>query len=263
MNNLPASTGWDWLKQGVGLFRKQPAALTTLLFATVLFSLLLGLVPLFGPLLGPVLVPSLSMAVMQACLMIENGQRVTLSVLLTGFRKPALAALCKVGLVYLGVWIVEMVVVALTLGPEFFQKVVESRQMAKDEAQLMAAAPVFMTFFCIMMLNLVIMITLYFAGPLTYWKQMSTGKALFYSFFAVVRTARVFLVLLLAWFGLFFVLVWIAQLLFRDFWIGQVVVMWVVFLFVLLLQCAMYAGYRTIFGKPAEGSEPGFSSKGL
>lgn len=249
MNKLPASTGWDWLKQGIGLFRKQPAALTTLLFATILFSLLLGLIPLFGPLLGPVLVPSLSMAVMQACLMIENGERVTLPVLLTGFRKPALASLCKVGLVYLGVWIIEMIVMSLTLGPEFLQKVVETRS-AKDEAEIMAAAPIIMTFFCIMLLNLVIMITLYFAAPLTYWKHMPTGKALFYSFFAVVRTARVFLVLLAAWFGLFFILVWIAQLLFHNIWIGQVVVMWVVFLFVLLLQCAMYAGYRTIFGKP-------------
>jgi len=249
MNTLPASTGWDWLKQGMALFRKQPAALTTLLFATVLFSLLLGLVPLFGPLLGPVLVPSLSMAVMQACLMIENGERVTLSVLMTGFRKPALASLCKVGVIYLGVWVVEMVVMALTLGPEFLQKVVEAGQ-TKDEAQIRAAAPAMMTFFCIMLLNLVIMVTLYFAAPLTYWKQMSTGKALFYSFFAVMRTARVFLVLLLAWFGLFFALAWVAQWLFGDLWLGRVVLMWMTFLFVLLLQCAMYAGYRTIFGKP-------------
>ena len=249
MNNLPASTGWDWLKQGIGLFRKQPAALTTLLFATILFSLLLGIIPLFGPLLGPVLVPSLSMAVMQACLMIENGERVNLSVLMTGFRKPALAALCKIGLVYLGVWLVEMLVVAMTLGPEFLQKVAEGSQ-AKDEAEIMAAAPQIMTFFCIMLLNLVIMITLYFAAPLTYWKQMSTGKALFYSFFAVVRTVRVFIVLLVAWFALFFIVVWIAQLLLGNAWFGRVIVMWMVFLFVLLLQCAMYAGYRTIFGKP-------------
>jgi hypothetical protein len=26
--------------------------------------------------------------------------------------------------------------------------------------------------------------------------------------------------------------------------------MWIIFLFILLLQCAMYVGYRQIFGKP-------------
>jgi hypothetical protein len=48
------------------------------------------------------------MAFMQACLMIENGERVTPAVLLTGFRKPVLAALCKIGLVYLAVSLVLM-----------------------------------------------------------------------------------------------------------------------------------------------------------
>jgi hypothetical protein len=37
----------------------------------------------------------------------------------------------------------------------------------------------------------------------------------------------------------------------------RVVIMWLIFLFILLLQCAMYAGYRQIFGKPADGSPTG------
>ncbi len=66
-----------------------------------------------------------------------------------------------------------------------------------------------------------------------------------------------FLVLLLAWFGLFFLLAWVVQTLFGGAVIGRVVTMWLVFLFVLLLQCAMYAGYRTIFGKPYDkGAQP-------
>jgi hypothetical protein len=44
----------------------------------------------------------------------------------------------------------------------------------------------------------------------------------------------------------------ITAYIFRDPALGQVVLMWLMFLFVLLLQCAMYAGYRTIFGKPVE-----------
>ncbi|MDB5755465.1 MAG: hypothetical protein JWR56_1893, partial [Massilia sp.] len=77
MSAIPAKTGWTWLKEGIGLFRKQPAALTMLLFANVLFSLVIGAVPLLGQIAAVVLIPSFSMSFMQACLMIEHGQRVT------------------------------------------------------------------------------------------------------------------------------------------------------------------------------------------
>ncbi len=87
MNNMPAITGWNWLKEGTALFRKQPAALTTLLFANILISLLISAVPLLGPLMAMVLIPSFSLAFMKACLMIENGERVTPAVVMTGFQQ--------------------------------------------------------------------------------------------------------------------------------------------------------------------------------
>ncbi|HEX8788637.1 MAG TPA: BPSS1780 family membrane protein [Telluria sp.] len=252
MSTLPARTGWDWLKQGMALFRKQPAALTTLLFANVLASIFLSFVPVLGPLLGPVLIPSFSIAFMQACLMIENGDRVTPAVLLTGFRRPALGALCKIGLIYLGVWMTEMVIVVLVLGPEFFEEIARRQIDAKAAAEPMSTGV--LVFFLIALLNMGMLVMLYFAAPLAYWKRMATGKALFYSFFAVVRSARVFLVLLAAWFGILLALVMVAFTVFGDAALGRVVGMWLIFLFVLLLQCAMYAGYRTIFGKPVDGT---------
>jgi hypothetical protein len=249
MSTLPASTGWAWLKQGADLFRKQPAALTTLLFANILLSAFLSVVPLLGPLLSTVMIPSLSIAYMQACLMIENGSRVTPAVLLTGFRQPALAALCKIGLIYVGVAVVEMAAITLLLGPEFIEKVA-ARQADPKAAE--SVSPEVLAFLAIGLVNMVMMVTLYFAAPLAYWKRMTTGKALFYSFFAVVRAARVFLVLLLAWFGILMALVMIVLGLSGDAVIGRIVAIWLVFLFMLLLQCALYAGYRTIFGKPAD-----------
>lgn len=247
MNNLPARTGWDWLKQGIGLFRKQPAALTTLLFANILFSIGLSAVPFLGPVLAVVLIPSFSMAFMQACLMIENGDRVTPSVLLTGFRRPALVALCKLGLVYLGVSILLMLVMRLAVPTELLQQMATPPDPKTgpqvEPSQLLA-------FFGVFLLDVAALVALCFAAPLTYWKHMGPGKATFYSFFAVVRTARVFFVMLAAWFAIFFAVCIVAALLFGDAALGRVVIMWLIFLFVLLLQCAMYAGYRTIFGKP-------------
>ena len=249
MNDLPARTGWEWLKQGIGLFRKQPAALTTLLFANILFSIGLSAVPILGSVLAVVLIPSFTMAFMQACLMIENGDRVTPAVLLTGFRQPALAALCKLGLVYLAVSLLMMVITRLAIPPEVIMQMMP-RPDAKTPPTIQTSH--MLALFGVFLLDVAVLVTLCFAAPLTYWKHMGPGKATFYSFFAVIRTARPFLVLLAAWFAIFFGVCILAALLFGDAALGRVVLMWLIFLFVLLLQCAMYAGYRTIFGKPAE-----------
>jgi hypothetical protein len=248
MNKMPAITGWAWLKAGARLFRKQPAALTMLLFANILISLTIGGVPVLGPLLVVVLIPSFSVAFMRACLMIENGKRVTPGVLLSGFRKPAIGPLCKIGLIYLGVSVVLTVLGKLLVDASFWQQVSSARQVDPKDVQVAASDVIGML--GIILLELAAVMSLSFAAPLTFWQKMKAGKATFYSFFAVLKSARVFLVLLLAWFALFFGVVFVVALIFGAADIGRVVLMWIVFLFVLLLQCAMYAGYREIFGKP-------------
>jgi hypothetical protein len=248
MNDLPARTGWEWLKQGVGLFRKQPAALMTLLFANILFSIGLSAVPFLGSVLAVVLIPSFSMAFMQACLMIDNGERVTPRVLLTGFRKPQVVALCKVGLVYLGVSVLLALVARLVIDESFWEQVAGSQS---DPAKVQVQGSDMLAMFGVFVLDLAALMSLAFAAPLAYWQNMGPGKATFYSFFAVVKSARVFAVLLAAWFALFFGICFIVALIFGPANFARVVIMWLIFLFVLLLQCAIYAGYRQIFGKPS------------
>jgi hypothetical protein len=251
MNNMPAITGWNWLKQGTGLFRKQPAALTTLLFANILFSLLISAVPLLGKMVAVVLIPSFSMAFMKACLMIENGERVTPAVLLTGFRKPVFKALCTIGLIYLGASLLLTLLTSVAIDPSFWQQVSQPVDPAAPPqvhvSDLLAMLGIFI-------LDVAVLIALAFAAPLTYWQQMGPGKATFYSFFAVLKSARVFIVLLMTWFAIFFVVCFIVALVLGGSSLARVAIMWLIFLFVLLLQCAMYAGYRQIFGKPGDTS---------
>jgi hypothetical protein len=249
MNKLPARTGWEWLKGGMGLFRKQPAALTTLLFASILMAIGISAVPIVGPIVVVVLIPSFSMAFMQACLMIDNGDKVTPAVLLTGFRKPALAGLCKVGVIYLGVFLV-LTLVALAITPESLRQLPGNIKLDPKDKLPFTLGDV-MTVFGLLILETVSLLTLCFAAPLTYWKRMGPGKATFYSFFAVIRSARVFGVLLLSWFGIFTAITFVVVNLFSAIALAQVVLMWLMFLFILFLQCAIYAGYRDIFGKPA------------
>jgi len=253
MNNLPARTGWEWLKRGMLLFRRQPGALTTLLFASILLAIGISAVPYIGPFIMVMLIPSFSMAFMQACLMIENGDRVTPGVLLTGFRKPALAGLCKVGVIYLGVFLV-LNVVALVMTPESLRHLPQNIKIEAGDKLPFTFGDV-MTLFGFLILETVTLLTLCFAAPLTYWKRMGPGKATFYSFFAVIRSARVFGVLLLSWFGIFTAITILVVNLFSTIMLAQVVMIWLMFLFIMFLQCALYAGYEDIFGKPVAGQE--------
>jgi len=250
MNNLPARTGWDWLKRGIGLFRKQPGALTTLLFASILLAIGISALPYIGPIIVVVLIPSFSMAFMQACLMIDNGERVTPGVLLTGFRKPVLGGLCKIGVIYLAVFLV-LTLAALMFTPESLRQLPGNIRIDPKEKLPFTVADV-MAVFGLLILETVSLLTLCFAAPLACWKRMGPGKATFYSFFAVVRSARVFGVLLLSWFGIFTAITFLVVNLFSQIALAQVVLMWLMFLFVMFLQCAIYAGYRDIFGTPVD-----------
>ena len=246
---MPAITGWNWLKEGTALFRKQPAALTTLLFANILINLLIGVVPLLGPLLAMVLIPSFSLAFMKACLMIENGERVTPAVVMTGFKKPVLAELCKIGLVYLGLSVVLTVLARMVVDFDLIQQVL---QPADPKNVPPVPSWEFVKMFALSALNASVLIALSFAPPLVYWQKMAPGKAIFYSFFAVLKSARVFLVLLASWLGFMLLGLFVIVIIVGTSTLARVLMMWLVFLFVLLLQCAMYAGYRQIFGKPVD-----------
>jgi len=250
MTKIPAHTGWLWLKEGVGLFRKQPAALTTLLFANILIMAMLGMVPIVGMLLA-VLIPSLTIAYMQACLMIDNGQRVTPAVLMTGFRQPALARLCKVGLIYLAVSVILTLLLHLTVDPADLPQIApQADPKAVQRVPMSFGSSLAMLF--LFALNASVLISLSFAAPLTYWQEMGPGKAAFYSFFAVLKNARVFIALLMSWFGIMLGVWFVLLLILGNGKASLVAMLWTAFLFMLLLQCALYVGYRHIFGKPAD-----------
>lgn len=239
---IAASTGWLWLKQGLALFRQQPAALTTLLFANVLFALMLQAIPFFGQFIAVLLIPPLSMGVMQACLLIDHKQRVTMPVLLTGFQKPLIFTLCKIGMAYL------VVLELFALPGQFLLRDAVRSGAVKTIADLDGG--VLLILMVCGLLQTFAGVALLFAAPLATWQKMPAGKALFYSFFAVWRSARVFVVMLLAWLGLIMAVSLIPSALLGQSTIGFVVMAWIGFIFILLLQCAMYASYRQIFGVP-------------
>jgi hypothetical protein len=202
---------------------------------------------LIGMLLAFILIPCFGMAIQQACLMIDNGQRVPPSVLLTGFRKDTIGALCKLGAVYLALFVVLMLAVSPWIDANSIQQAAKMAQ-AKQTPELDKGTQ--LALFAFVFLFAFAMLALCFAPALTYWKRMPTFKAIFYSVFAIIGSLRPVLVMVATWLAIHWTLVGTVGLLLGGSQLVVVVVMWINLISTLILQCAIFAAYKQIMGAP-------------
>lgn len=246
MNKLPASTGWLWIKQGVALFMKQPGGLTMLVVAYSFLMQVCSIVPLIGPLATMVLMPVFGVGFMYAYGQVEQNKRVTISMLFIAFRSPQLRRLIALGALYLAAMALLGVITWLHTGDLLLQ--IQKSAISIDDAGKQINMPAMV--FWMMVVTIPTGMALFFSPLLVHSQQMKVGKALFYSFFAIVRTAAAFTVFLLAWMGIFMLFTQI-----MNFILGQamlVVVMRAIFLPLLFVvyQCSAYASYKQFFGSP-------------
>lgn len=251
MEKLPAKTGWNWIKEGFALFRKQPAETSTLFLAYMFLMLALSIIPLLGQLLPLILVPIFSMSFMQACVSIEHGKRVYPNLLLIGFRSPTLKNLLILGCLYLAAAVIAVAASALIDGGLFWMMVTGQTALDTKEIQnsnlslgmLFSAAiytPAAMAF--------------WYAAPLIMWKKMPVSKAIFYSFFAVWREMKAFTVFALAWVAIGVLLPAIVSVLIAQL-AGNASVTIMVLLplsivLTVIMYCSFYPTYTHVFGKP-------------
>ena len=249
MEKLPAKTGWLWVKQGFGLFCKQPGGLSTLFLGYMFFMLVVSILPLLGQLLPVILVPVFSMAFMQACLYIEQKKRVFPNLLLTGFRKPAAATLFTLGLLYLVVALLAIGASALVDGGVFWQLVtgqIDAKAPLARESNMGGAI------FIAIIVYIPAAMAFCFAAPLIYWQKMSLVKAIFFSFFSVLRSAKAFMLFALAWFAISVIGSQIVILVFGRSEMAMMVMLPLSVLLTVVMHCSFYASYRQIFGTPVE-----------
>jgi hypothetical protein len=78
--------GWAWLREGLQLWRRNPALLTFATFGYLLSIIVISLVPLLGQLVASLLMPALSVGVLNACRAIDGGRKTGPDVLFSGFK---------------------------------------------------------------------------------------------------------------------------------------------------------------------------------
>jgi len=247
MSQRKASAGWGWIKGGFGMLRKQPGELSTMLMGYMCALLVFSLIPLIGPLLPAILMPMLSVAFMRAGAHIELGKRAMPSLLLSGFRQPVVKPLVALGFVNLVVMGLA-IAIFLMVNDGTYVKVVTG-ELARD-ADEVRDSNFGMSLLSALLFYVPFGMALLFAPALVYWQKMSVGKAIFYSFFAVVRSLKAFLVFVLCWFAILIVPAQLVALLFGRSSFAVILMVPLSLILTVVLQCSFYASYREIFGLP-------------
>lgn len=248
---VPPKSGYVWLRQGIWLFRKNPLAVLTLLFAYLFGILLLSIPPYIGALLPWLFIPGLSVGFMAACRNIIKKQPVFPHLLLDGFRghgRVTARRLLALGGLYVAAMIVVFLFSALFDGGALIGMMLSSARVDDETLQnvvtsgaILAAAiayvPVAMMF--------------WFAPILVAWHEVPPVKALFFSWTACVRNLRAFAVFGVGTviLGMFVpMLIGFVLLLLGLFKFLSILLMPYSILLTAVLYCAFYASYRGCFG---------------
>jgi len=253
---VPARNGWTWLVRGFALFRKNPPMWLFLVFTYWIAVALLGQIRYLGPAASTVLLPAFSVSFMFMCAVLEHGGALRPALLISGFRSGP-STLILLGVLYLLSIVAVLGLASLADAGALLLWVLTGRE-PPEEALLdgrvslamlvaaLAAAPVLMAF--------------WFAPVLAAWNRTGAAQSLFYSFFAVWRNWRAFLVYGAALFlagALFMTTVTILAVMMQ----GQIQVLRTLALIFTLLTlptlfASFYASYRDVFPENAVPAEP-------
>lgn len=190
MRIVAARNGWTWLVRGFALFRKNPPMWLFLVFTYWLAVALLGQIRYVGPAASTVLLPAFSVSFMVMCAVLEHGGILRPALLISGFRSGP-STLIVLGVLYLLSIIGVLALASIADAGALLMWVLSGREPAEEAlsdgsvslAMLvasLAATPVLMAF--------------WFAPVLAAWNRIGALQSLFYSFFAVWRNWRAFLV---------------------------------------------------------------------
>jgi hypothetical protein len=191
MRVVPASSGWGWIRTGFALFRAQPLVWIALAFAYWSIMSLVALVPFIGFAASLVLVPIFSVSFMNVARVAERGQRPEFQLLASGFRgrpKP----LAILGVIYLALHVALFAILMLVtpLGDGAANMLdgggaVDAQAAEEALFRIVLVASAF---------YVPIVAAFWYAPVLAAWHEHTPGKALFFSFFAVLANWRAFLV---------------------------------------------------------------------
>ena len=256
MRIVSARSGWSWLVRGFALFRQNPPIWLFLAVTYFIVQILFGQLRYLGPVVFMVLLPGFMVSFMFVCAVLEHGGVPRPSLLISGFRR-GLPTLILLGVLQLLAIAAVLALASLADAGALAGAMLRGKEPPEDALNdgsaagalmIMAAAgaPVLMAF--------------WFAPLLAAWNRMGAVQSVFYSFFAVWRNWRAFLVyggaIFLA--GVLFVIATtvVMALAQRKIEAAQMFMLAFTVLTFPTLVASIYASYRDVFPENAVPAEP-------
>lgn len=207
-----ARQGVAWVQDGIKTFWKQPLALTSLFFLTMMVLSLLGAVPIAGTFVALALLPMSTLCMMIGTALTARGERPSLPLVLQALRmEPERRnAFITLGVFYALSFLVVLGFSALFDGGEFARLNLTGGAISKE----VVMQPGFQrAMFATMLLYVPLSMLFWHAPGLIYWHRVPAIKAVFFSMVACTRNFTAFLLFGIAWmavgigFGIAFALV--------------------------------------------------------
>ncbi|WP_420224646.1 BPSS1780 family membrane protein [Pigmentiphaga litoralis] len=248
--SLPMSAGWHWVRDGFGLFKRQPIAMFTWALTIGFLVLVATMIPPIGPLLFVTLMPVVTVMTLVACRQILAGKAVMPLRLFLILKTPGLAKrLFGMGAVYVVIVLLAGMVAFLP----FMDTLRDALQGVTDDdlSPVLVAMRTPIILFAIFYVSVAAMF--WHAPVLVAWHNLSLRKALFFSAVACWRNKGAFIVYGLVWFGAVAGLELLGGLL-EGIGLPQgvagLVQMPLNFFAAAVLYCSFYPAYESVFGEP-------------
>ncbi|MFT3804875.1 MAG: BPSS1780 family membrane protein [Burkholderiaceae bacterium] len=200
VNKLEARRGLRWVGDGFRLFKLAPLPLLVITMTYLLLLVFSSAIPLLGSIAPAVLAPMLSVGMMSAVRAADEKRPVVPSLLFSGLRERGgqawrpLLMLGLIGSASMGIALMG----SAAINDQLFQILsgsVKTDDVEIGDQSLRWAGLVFLAIY------LPAQMALWYAPVFVAWDGIPIGKALFFSFAAVVRNKGAFALYLLGWLG--------------------------------------------------------------
>ena len=249
IRKVDARHGWQWLVQGLVLFRKDPAHWLMLIVLLFIGSRVLLAVPYLG-LLVVLITPNFLAGLTHGAQALEQGKPLRLGYLASGFLKNAghLVTLGGVSLLGHFLMLVAMTTVAGAALSDVVQTMSTGAITQETVAAMRVAAPRLLLSVCVgLAIAVPVMLAVWFAPMLVFFDDMKPGPAMLMSLWACLRNIMPMLVYAIALMGPLLVMMQIGVALTRQPDMG-------IWLLAPVLVPSLYASYRDLFvQEPAAG----------
>jgi hypothetical protein len=202
LNIVAPRTGFVWVRQGIRTFWKQPLAMSGLFFLFMAWVSVASMVPVVGNVLALVLLPAMTLGLMAATAVAEQGKFPMPGILLVAFRsgQAGVKDMLVLGGLYAFGFIAVMGISTLVDGGLFAGVYLMGAPITAEKVN----NPAFQNaMWLAMALYLPLSMMFWHAPALLHWHGVPPVKSLFFSLVACWRNLGAFMVYTLAWLGVF------------------------------------------------------------